>query len=355
MENDISPMSDHQDVTIYDIAKYLNISASTVSRGLKNNPMVKHHTRKRINDAAQLLGYSSNAFASSLRTKQTKTIGVIVPRLNSHYMSCVIAGIEKTASNDGYSVIISQSFDDTGKETRNAATMFNKRVDGLLISPSCTNTSINHLQLLFKQKIPVVFLDRIHAHSESTTVSIDNREAAYTTTKHLIDQGCKKIMHLGGDSAWRIHKEILEGYQQAINDARLKKHKHLYIPGNLSEQAGIDAAAYILRLPLHLRPDAVFAASDNAAAYCMRALLAAGLSVPSDIAFAGFNNDPVSRIVDPNITTVDYSGEIVGHTAATCLIDHLRGATNIYNTNYITLRAELIVRKSSLRRESGGV
>src|SRR5258705_9186185 len=113
-------MPDNKEITIYDIAKHLNISATTVSRGLKDHPTINKNTRKKINEAARELGYRSNTFASSLRSKRTHTIGVIVPRLNSNFMSSVLSGMEDAASREGYNLIISQSLERTEKEVANA-------------------------------------------------------------------------------------------------------------------------------------------------------------------------------------------------------------------------------------------
>lgn len=343
-------MQEDREVTIYDIAKYLNISAATVSRGLKNNPMISKQTRKKISDAANLLGYQSNTFASSLRSRQTHTLGVLVPRLNSHFMSSALAGMENAANAHGYNLIIAQSLEEVEKEKRNVLTMYNKRVDGLLISLSANATDIAHLEPFFKRKIPVVFFDRVHAHAESTAVGIDNYDAAYQITQHLIAQGCKRILHLGGNLLRNVYAERFRGYKKALKEHRLPFSASLHLVSNLSEQAGAEAARYILELPPAQRPDAVFSANDTAAVYCMLALQAAGLRIPEDIAFAGFNNDPISKVIAPNLTTMNYSGEAVGHTAVSHLINHLKGTSALYDTNAITLRADLIIRASSLKR-----
>ncbi len=345
-------MPEHREVTIYDIARHLNISAATVSRGLKNNPMINKNTRKKIVEAAKSLGYQSNTFASSLRSRHTHTLGVLVPRLNSHFMSSVLAGMENAASREGYNLIIAQSLEDAEKEKTNAATMFNKRVDGLLISLSYNTQDISHLEPFFKRKIPVVFFDRVYPHSESTSVVIDNYTAAYNITKHLVEQGCKRIMHLGGNMLRNVYKDRFNGYRQALSDHHLPFPEKLHLTSTLSEEAGTAAAAHILALNPKERPDAVFAANDTAAVYCMLALKTAGLRIPQDIAFAGFNNDPISRVIDPNLTTVDYSGHIIGDTAVTNLTNHLKGISNLYITNFITLRADLVIRKSSLKKQS---
>lgn len=344
-------MAENREVTIYDIAKHLNISAATVSRGLKNSPSVNKNTRKKIAEAAVELGYQSNTFASSLRSKSTHTLGVLVPRLNSYFMSSVLAGMENAANRHGYNLIIAQSLEDAEKEKLNAATMFNKRVDGLLISLSYDTQNINHLEPFFKRKIPVVFFDRVHPHSASTSVVIDNYGAAYNITKHLIDQGSRRIMHLGGNVLRNVYKERFDGYRQALKDHDLPFQEKLHLISTLSEKAGEEAAKHILNLAPARRPDAVFSANDTAAVYCMIALKAAGLRIPEDVAFAGFNNDPISKVIEPNLTTVDYSGDTMGNTAVTNLINHLKGISNLYSTNSITLRADMIIRASSLKKK----
>jgi len=192
-------MSHEKEITIYDIARQLNISAATVSRGLQNNPAVNKNTRKKIVDTALALGYRSNTFASSLRSKKTNTLGVIVPRLNSYFVASVLAGMEDVANKEGYNLIISQSLENAGKEIANAHTMFNNRVDGLLISLAYDSENIDHLKPFFKKNIPVVFFDRTYPHNESTSVIIDNYRAAYDIIKHLLDEGCRRIMHLAGN------------------------------------------------------------------------------------------------------------------------------------------------------------
>src|SRR5579871_5108293 len=129
-------MNPNKEVTIYDIAEALNISPATVSRGLKDHPGLRKDTKKKILAAAQKMGYQQNTFASNLRRKNSKTIGVIVPRLDSYFMSAVIAGIEKVANAAGYNLIISQSQELVKKEIASAKTLFNSRVDGFLISLS---------------------------------------------------------------------------------------------------------------------------------------------------------------------------------------------------------------------------
>ena len=345
-------MSEQREITIYDIAKHLNISATTVSRGLKNHPTINKNTRRKIADAARELGYRSNTFASSLRSKRTHTLGVIVPRLNSNFMSSVLAGMEDAASREHYNLIITQSLEKREKEKANAHTMYNKRVDGLLISLAYDTENIAHLQPFFAKGIPVVFFDRTYNHSESTSVLIDNFKAAYEVTKHLLEQGCKRIMHLGGNMLRDVYSERLKGYKKALQDHKIPFDEKLIYISNLSEEAGSDAAKHILKMKSNKRPDGVFSANDTAAVHCMIHLKTAGIRIPEDIAFAGFNNDPISKVIEPNLTTVNYSGYHIGEVAVMNLIDHLKGLGSTKTTNTIVLRAELIVRESSLKNKS---
>jgi LacI family transcriptional regulator len=345
-------MSNQKEITIYDIAKHLDISATTVSRGLKNHPTINKNTRKKIADAAKELGYRSNTFASSLRSNRTHTIGVIVPRLNSNFMSSVLAGMEDAASKENYNLVITQSLEKREKEKANAHTMYNKRVDGLLISLAYDTENISHLQPFFSKGIPVVSFDRTFNHSESTSVLIDNFKAGYDVTKHLLEQGCKRIMHLGGNMLRDVYSERLRGYKKALHDHKIPFDEKLIYISNLSEEAGAEAAKHILKIKKIARPDAVFSANDTAAVHCMIHLKAAGIRIPDDIAFAGFNNDPISKVVEPNLTTVNYSGYHVGEVAVMNLINHLKGLSSTKTTNTIVLRADLVVRKSSLKNKS---
>ena len=343
-------MSQEKEITIYDIARQLNISAATVSRGLKDLPAINKSTRKKIQDLAKELGYRSNTFASNLRKKNTNTIGVIVPRLSSYFMSNVLAGMEHIASTEGFNLIISQSLETLKKEITNVETMFANRVDGLLVSLSGETENLDHFEPFLRKGIPLIFFDRIKEHSKCMGIIIDNYKSGYEATKHLLDHGYRRIMHISGNTISQVYAERLRGYKQALADHRIAPDPKLIITKNLSEDAGIEAAEHILKMK-H-RPDAVFSANDACAVYCMRTLKQAGIKIPEEIGFVGFNNDPMSKVVEPNLTTVNYPGYAMGEAAATQLINHLNGISNIRSTNIIILRSELIIRESSRKKKT---
>jgi LacI family transcriptional regulator len=337
-------MSTHKDITIYDIAEALNLSPATISRGLKEHPSIRKDTRKKILEKAKEMGYRQNFFASNLRRNRTNTIGVIVPRLNSYFMSTVIAGMEKIANQAGYNLIISQSMESLAKEVVNVKTLYNSRVDGLLVSLAYATDDIAHFEDLLDKGVPLIFFDRVFEHPQCTSIVIDNYKAGYEVTDHLISQGCKRIAHISANLKRNVYADRLKGYKQALADHGILYDDKLVFINNLSEQAGVEVCRALLQMdPL---PDAIFAANDACAVSCIRELKLAGIKIPQDIAVAGFNNDPLSKVIEPNLTTINYPGYEMGEMAASTLIRRLdlQHGTSL---NSIVLRHELIIRESS--------
>ncbi|MEJ0102666.1 MAG: LacI family DNA-binding transcriptional regulator [Bacteroidota bacterium] len=343
-------MKNVKEITIYDLARKLNISVATVSRALKDDPVVSKKTKKKIAELAEEVGYRSNHFARNLRTQRTNTIGVIIPRLNSYFMSTVIAGMENIVNKNGFNLIISQSAESEMKEIASAQTMFNNRVDGLLVSLAYDTKDIKHFNPFFSKNIPLLFFDRVADHKNCTNVLIDNNKAAYEATSHLVSQGCKRIVHITAASRRNVYVDRMAGYKRALADHNIEFNENYIIISNLGQDDGSKAAENIMNLPN--LPDGVFVANDNCAVGCMIALKKQGIRIPADIAFAGFNNDPVSTVIEPSLTTINYPGYEMGEVAANNLINHLNGVSTIHSTNTILLRSELVVRASSLRNHN---
>ena len=336
-----------KEVTIYDVAKALNLSPSTVSRGLKNHPHIRKETRKKIQAAANEMGYRQNKFASNLRQKHTNTIGVVVPRLDSHFMATAMAGIEKVISENGYGLIISQSQESWRKEIACVNTMFNSRVDGLLVSLAFDTKNMNHFNILFSKDIPVVFFDRVADCNGCISIIIDNYKAGYEATSHMIEQGCRRIAHLGGNILRNVYSERFRGYRQSLADNKIDFDPSLFFVSDMSVQAGIETARKILKMKP--RPDGLFTSNDTTAVSAIVEFEKAGIKIPEEIAVTGFNNEPVSRVVRPNLTTVDYPAREIGEMAASSLINKLKDSMKA-DVSSIVLKHNLIVRDSSLRQ-----
>jgi LacI family transcriptional regulator len=307
---------------------------------------IRSETRKRIQKAAEEMGYQHNSFASSLRKKKSNTIGVVLPRLNSYFMSTVVAGMEKTVNKNGYNLIISQSQESVEKERTNISTMFNSRVEGLLVSLAYDTENLQHFDAFLNKEIPVIFFDRVFYHPDCTSIVIDNFKAGYDATLHLIQQGCKKIFHLGGSLKRNVYQDRFNGYKQALKDNGIAFQESMVHLSMLDEHSGIDLAKKILKMKQP--PDGIFTSNDTSAVALMCELKKGGIKIPEQIAVVGFNNNPISRIIEPNLSTIDYPGLEMGKLAAITLIDELNNS-NKNKQKSIVLGHELLVRQSSLR------
>ena len=338
-----------KEVTIYDIASALNISIATVSRALKNDTVVSKRTKKKIFDLAEQMGYRTNHFARNLRIQHTNTIGILVPKLNSNFINCVLAGVEKVTAEAGYDLIIAHSSENYIKEVANAKNLFEKRVDGLIASLSFDTKNLDHFKPFKDKGVPVIFFDRVEQEGDNTVVVIDNHKCGYKATQHLIEQGCKRIVHITSNLKRNVYSQRFKGYKDALFDNEILFDEKLLIINDLSESAAIESAMQLLKMkPL---PDAAFITNDFVAAVFMRTLKENGIRIPEDIAIVGFNNDVICTLIEPALTTINYPGIDVGEVAARNLIDHLKGIGNIQNTNTIIIRTNLIIRKSSLKKK----
>lgn len=334
-------------ITIYDIAERLKLAPSTISRGLQDNPAINPKTRKKIFDTANEMGYRFNTFARNLRNQKTNMIGVIVPRLNSYFISAMLAGIEKELNSAGYNMLISQSLELEENEVKYAKAMMHNRVDGLIVTLAANTTNLDHFDEYIRHQIPLLFVDRVIENEDFNKVVINNTKAGYEMTSHLIGQGCKRIAHLTGNLMRNVYQDRKAGYQKALAEYGIPYEEKLVLETDLTEESSIKAAKQILNMKI--RPDALFVANDLSAVICMKVFKDAGLQIPRDIAVAGFNNDISSRISEPMLTTVNYPGEEMGKIAARHLITHINGDGDLTLTNTIILKSQLVIRASSLK------
>ena len=236
------------------------------------------------------------------------------------------------------------------KEAANALNLFHKRVDGLIASLAFDTKGLDHFKPLEEKGIPIVFFDRVEERSETTKVIIDNYKCGYQATQHLVEQGCKRIVLVTANLKRNVYAQRHKGYMEALFDNGIPYEKELVLIKDLSEQCGVEAAREIVKMkPM---PDGAFITNDFSAAVCMQTLKEFGISIPRDIAIVGFNNDAISKIVEPQLTTIHYPGIDMGEIAARNLISHLRGLSNIKHTQTIVVRSDLIIRQSSLKKQN---
>ncbi len=342
-------MKSKKEVTIYDIANELKVSPSTVSRALKGHYSIGKDTIKAVRTLAKQKGYRPNAIAASLRSSKTNTIGIIISWVNRPFVSSLISGIEQLANKEGYNVFISQSHDNYENEIANAQALYDSRVSGLVVSLAMETKQYDHFMPFVKKNIPVVFVDRVCEEINSDKVIVDNFAAGFAATKHLIDQGCRRIAHISGAQHRNVYAEREKGYIAALKKNNLPIDETLILHSDiLSAEEGYNGARNLMSLPEP--PDAIFAASDNAAVSVIQLAKDMNISVPHELAVIGFNNDPVSLIIDPQLSTISHPAVDMGIIAARQVLKHKENKDMIESETVI-LKTELIVRASSLKKK----
>ncbi|MEG3657589.1 LacI family DNA-binding transcriptional regulator [Arenibacter palladensis] len=333
-------------ITIYDLAKTLGVSAGTVSRSLNDHPSISQKTKERVISMANELGYKTNKFAVNLSKQKSNTIGVIVPKLNSIFMSTVLAGIEKIANEAGYNLIISQSLESMEKEKINAKTLYDSGVDALLVSLAYDTTDFDHFAYYIRNKIPLIFMDRVPNLPNCSTLIINNRLAGFEATEHLIAQGCKNLLYISGNLKQNVYSERLKGFQEAMAKHNIEFDSSNFLESDLSPGSVKHAMAHIKDASVPF--DGLFVANDSFAAHCLKELRKEKYKIPQDIKVIGFNNDPISELVTPTLTTINYPGYEMGILAGQSVIGQLNRSIDLQATNSITLRHKLIIRESTL-------
>jgi DNA-binding LacI/PurR family transcriptional regulator len=333
-------------ITIKDIARILGISASTVSRALKDHPDINVDTKKAVNELAGKLKYRPNAVALSLKNSRSYTIGIMIPEIVHYFFSSVISGIEDVASKKGFTVIICQSNESFEREVANARTLLSHRVDGILVSISKETKTFDHLLDLQEGGIPLVFFDRIAPEVGADQVVIDDMEASYKATRHLIETGRKRIAHFAGPQSLLIGRDRLQGYLNALTEAGLPIDNRLIIEADTFEKA---RNAVIGMIDAGNIPDGIFAVNDMTAIGAMQTIQRKGYKIPDEISIVGFSDGYLSGITDPNLSSVDQHGYEMGTTAAEILFNRILSHETEYIPEVKVLNADLIIRGSSLK------
>ena len=315
-------MKEKVNITIHDLARELDLAPSTISRALKDHPSIGAQTRQTVKKLAKLRGYRPNIMAVNLRNQQSKTIGVLISWINRPFFSNLISGVEAEARARGYNVIISQTTDNLAIERDNAKALYDMRICGLITSLSIETLEYQHFEQFYKSDTPVVFVDRVPGDFDGQKVMIDNFKAGYDATTHLIDQGCRRIAHIGGSLNQMLYKERLRGFLQALEDHGLAADPDLILSGkSLSRQESLVMAAELFKNGHS--PDGVFGANDIAAVCAIQMAKKVGKKVPEDVAVIGFNDDPICEIVDPPLSSMYHPAYEMGKICVSRILDTL--------------------------------
>ncbi len=335
-----------QHITIHDIAKELNVSASTVSRALQNHPRISQSTRDEVQKLATRYNYQPNIMASSLRRGTSKTVGVIIPRINRNFFSNVIGGMEEELAASGYHLMICQTHEQVENEQSSIQTLINARVDAIILSISLETTVSDHFKMLVDRGIRLYFFDRIFEGIEAGSVVVDDKLGAYLNVKHLLEQGYRKIIHVAGAGHISIYRDRKKGYLKAMDEAGLDVPPDWIMEKQLIKEGGNSAFSEGMRM--NVKPDAFFCAGDFAALGVMQAAKKQKLCIPGDLGISGFANEPFTEFLEPSLTTVDQRGGEMGRLVADMFLHCGESNTESHDCQMTVLTPHLIVRNSSL-------
>ncbi|MDD3722484.1 MAG: LacI family DNA-binding transcriptional regulator [Lutibacter sp.] len=336
-------------ITLKDIALELNISVTTASKALQGRSDVSNATREAVIKLAEKLNYVPNSVAVNLRTRQTKTIGVIIPTIVHQFFSKVIDGIIEEAEKQGYFVITLQSNENFEFEKKQLQLLMQKRVDGILISLSNQTQQCKHLNEILQKNIPIVIFDKINKLVNCSKVSIDDQMAAYNSVSYLIKKGYKRIAHFRGSLMPQNSIDRFLGYKKALIDHGIEFDSSLvYLCDNNDDfNDGYINAQKLLKDQNNV--DAIFAITDLIAVGILKCFNENGVKIPEDIAVFGFSDWFMSSVVTPTLSSVVQPGFEMGRKSTEILIEEIKNLNT--NTPYafqnIVLPTSLVIREST--------
>ncbi|MFD2567374.1 LacI family DNA-binding transcriptional regulator [Pseudotenacibaculum haliotis] len=334
-----------QKITIKTIAKELGVSTSTVSKALRDSHEISIETKEKIKAYADFYNYKPNSLALQLRNQKTKVIGVILPKIVHHFFSTVIKGVERGASEKGYHVMACFSNESYESEVNNLNVLSNGSVDGLLISvakETLENQKFGHFQDLINEEIPLVMFDRVLDSIYCDKVIVDDIGAGYKATKHLIENGRKRIAMLSTPEHMNIGALRKQGYVKALKEFELNFNPDLVL--EVDDNADLrEQISFLLSKDI----DAIFAVNEIYAAMAIRVAKEEGKKVPEDISVVGFTDGLISEFSSPSITAIVQHGFTMGKQAVELLIDRIENDGDILPPRTKVISSDLNIRESS--------
>lgn len=337
-----------KDITLKEIATKLGISITTVSKALKGYPDVSEKTRNSVLELAKSLHFTPNSFAVNLRTKESRTIGLVIPEVVHHFFSNVINGIIDEAEKNNYLVIIVQSGESLALEIKQIELLLNKRVDGIIISLSNESNDDEHLRQILAREIPLVMFDKISKLIKCSKVIINDQKAAFEATQHLINNGCKKIVHIRGPVNPQNAIDRFLGYKKALEKNNIPYNSNLvYTCKNVTFDEGKEFAEKIIQD--HPDVDGIFAVTDLVAVGVLDYFNKVNIKVPNQVKLIGFSNWFMSQVITPKLSTVDQPSYEMGVQSFNLLMEEMiaRRESKPFIPKTIELTTSIIERESS--------
>lgn len=304
-------------ITIKEIAQLAGVSSATVSKVINGkDEYISETTRQKILDIVEREGYIPNGIAKSLRMKNTKTIGLIMPDVMNLFFAELARGAEDAAEKKGYSVILCNTDNKGSKEERYIKILQEKKVDGIIMT-AAENSGAKSLE---RCSTPVVLVDRdFELDREVGRITVDNEKGGYMATKFLIEKGCNNIAYISSKLWSKPSAERLQGYKLALRENGIKFNKDITYYKNFRTEAGYLGALNVLDRDKTI--DGIFCGNDLIAIGAVKALKEKSIRVPEDVKVIGFDNISICDYLSPPLTTIKQPIYEMGEEAVNMLID----------------------------------
>ncbi len=325
---------------IQQVAKTAGVSVATVSRVLNKASSVTPETRMKVEQAIKTLNYEPSMLGRNLRNSESRLLLVLIPSISNPFYTEIINGIQNIAISNHYNILLCETDSNPDRENIYFNMVKNKVADGVIsMDPTVNMQKLNELA----ENHSVILCSEYEEGGSIPYVTIDNELAAYHAVKHLIQLGMNQVALINSDEKYLYARQRRNGYERALSEFHLPiREEWIYNTEQLDFQNGVQAMRRLLQLKD--RPNAVFAVSDTLAIGALKELNTSGLLVPEDIAVVGFDKISFSNMTNPTLTTVAQPMYQMGCTAATLLINQIKGN----NVESIILEHELIIRESTM-------
>lgn len=327
--------------TMKQVAERSGVSTSTVSHVINNTRVVSEDVRQRVLEVIQELRYVPSALARSLKNDRTNTIGMMIPNNSNPYFAEVIRGVEEAAFALGYNIILCNSDDDARKQVAHIRVLLQKRIDGLILVASGSDTEL--IRLLADEAIPTVLVDRELGGVAADLIESDHEQGSYLATKYLLDLGHRDIACVSGPEDLRPSQDRVAGYRRALGEAGVPCRADRLVYGDFTSQGGFAAFQQLLALPR--RPTAILASNDLNAIGGICAAAEAGVRIPQELSVVGYDDIALAQFSNPPLTTMGQPKHDMGALTARVLIARILDPQLPLRREL--LQPQLVVRKSS--------
>ncbi|SDN59357.1 LacI family DNA-binding transcriptional regulator [Alkalicoccus daliensis] len=327
--------------TIKEVAAKTGLSPTTVSRVINNHPYVDANKRQIVLEAMEELGYVPNSSARRLRGQRTDTIAVIISRIVNPFFSHLIDAMEHVAAKEGYQLILCDSRLDKKRELQQLDLLKTKQVDGIILASLQNKWSVIEP---FTKFGPIICCNEYDSNAKLPMVICDQEHGGYLGTRHLIEQGHKRIAYAGGTDRIELTRDRYRGFERAMKEADLAIDRALLFPSFYGIEDGKNIFQQIISMKQP--PTAIFAGGDEVAAGIIREAKQFQYRVPEDLAVLGFDNQPLAELIDPGITTIDQPIKQMGTRAVELMVEMIKENHEVTYSKE-TLPLQLIKREST--------